>query len=50
MPKDLDVFYVKDGYGMQVTHEGKIAQIRDRLLTVLETVSELSETPKDAVA
>jgi [protein-PII] uridylyltransferase len=31
----VDVFYVKDGYGMQVTHEGKIGQIRDRLLDVL---------------
>ena len=45
----VDVFYVKDGYGMQVTHEGKIAQIRDRLLGVLATGTELSDSPKDAV-
>ena len=31
----VDVFYVKDGFGMQITHEGRIGQIRDRLLEVL---------------
>ena len=46
----VDVFYVKDGFGMQVTHDGKIEQIRDRLLGVLENKVENASKPKDAVA
>ena len=46
----VDVFYVKDGFGMQVTHKGKIGQIRDRLLGVLENGSKPVEAAKDAVA
>jgi [protein-PII] uridylyltransferase len=33
----VDVFYVKDTFGMQVTHEGKLDQIRK---TVLEVITE----------
>ncbi len=32
----VDVFYVKDAFGMQVTHEGKVEQIRKALLQSLE--------------
>ncbi len=49
----VDVFYVKDGFGMQVTHKGKIGQIRDRLLGVLGEGSrpvKAPKAPKDAVA
>ena len=46
----VDVFYVKDGFGMQVTHEGKIGQIRDRLLDALVNGSRPADTAKDAVA
>lgn len=46
----VDVFYVKDGYGMQVTHEGRIAQIRDRLLEVLEAQSDRDGTPTNTAA
>jgi [protein-PII] uridylyltransferase len=35
----VDVFYVKDAFGMQVTHERKLEQIRERLLEAL------SDTP-----
>jgi len=31
----VDVFYVKDAFGMQVTHEGKLAQVRAALQTAL---------------
>jgi [protein-PII] uridylyltransferase len=30
-----DVFYVKDVFGLKVTHEGKLEKIRERLLEVL---------------
>lgn len=33
--KVVDVFYVKDIFGLKVTHEHKIAQIRETLLAVL---------------
>ena len=46
----VDVFYVKDGFGMQVTHKGKIEQIRESLLAALENGSATAEAPKDAVA
>ncbi len=31
----VDVFYVKDVFGLKVTHEAKLAEIHDRLLTAL---------------
>lgn len=33
--KAIDVFYVKDVFGLKVTHESKLAQIRERLLHAL---------------
>lgn len=33
--KAVDVFYVKDLFGLKVTHEAKLHQIRERLLEVL---------------
>ena len=33
--KAIDVFYVKDVFGLKVTHESKLAQIRERLLNAL---------------
>ena len=35
----VDVFYIKDVFGMKVTHEGKLKQIRETLLNVLEESS-----------
>ncbi len=32
----VDVFYVKDVFGLRVEHEGKIEQIRERLLAAIE--------------
>ena len=32
----VDVFYIKDVFGMKVTHESKLKQIRETLLEVLE--------------
>ncbi|MEE8333108.1 MAG: [protein-PII] uridylyltransferase [Alphaproteobacteria bacterium] len=40
----VDVFYVKDAFGMQVTHEGKLAQVRRALETAL-----LDPTKREAV-
>ncbi|MGE0746982.1 MAG: [protein-PII] uridylyltransferase [Rhodospirillales bacterium] len=31
----VDVFYVKDVFGLQITHEGKLKQIRETLLAIL---------------
>lgn len=32
----VDVFYVKDAFGMQVTHDTKLQTIRDKVLTALD--------------
>ena len=40
----VDVFYVKDTFGMQVTHQGKLDQIRKAVLAVIiETESVADE-------
>jgi [protein-PII] uridylyltransferase len=31
----VDVFYVKDGFGMKITHEGRLATIRETLLAAI---------------
>jgi [protein-PII] uridylyltransferase len=31
----VDVFYVKDGFGMKITHEAKLAGIRKTLLEAI---------------
>ena len=41
----VDVFYVKDTFGMQVTHEGKLDQIRK---TVLEAITENDDIVEEA--
>ncbi|EWY40490.1 PII uridylyl-transferase [Skermanella stibiiresistens SB22] len=33
--KAIDVFYVKDVFGLKITHESKLAQIREKVLTAL---------------
>ncbi|MDJ0949998.1 MAG: [protein-PII] uridylyltransferase [Alphaproteobacteria bacterium] len=43
----VDVFYVKDIFGMKVDHEGKIAQIRERVLEAL-VEPEAAATPQPA--
>ncbi|HEM45825.1 MAG TPA: [protein-PII] uridylyltransferase, partial [Alphaproteobacteria bacterium] len=32
----VDVFYVRDVFGMKVEHQGKLAQIRERLIPILD--------------
>ncbi len=32
----IDVFYVKDLFGLKVTHESKLAQVRERLIAAVE--------------
>ena len=36
----VDTFYVKDGFGMKITHEDKTDRIRDALLASLKTAGE----------
>ena len=38
----VDVFYVKDVFGLQITHEGKLKQIRETLLAVLADPADAS--------
>ncbi len=38
----VDVFYVKDGFGMKITHEGRLATIRK---TLLEAIGEAEPAP-----
>jgi [protein-PII] uridylyltransferase len=33
--KAIDVFYVKDVFGLKISHESKLAQIREKVLTAL---------------
>jgi [protein-PII] uridylyltransferase len=35
----VDVFYVKDLFGLQIRHEGKLAKIREALLAALAEAS-----------
>jgi [protein-PII] uridylyltransferase len=44
--KAIDVFYVKDVFGLKVTHDGKLAKIRERLLHALADPS--GEAPPPA--
>ncbi|MEE8284648.1 MAG: hypothetical protein V3R63_06650, partial [Alphaproteobacteria bacterium] len=47
----VDVFYVKDLFGLKVTHEGRIETIRDRLLEAIrEPDSDAPEMPHKAKA
>ncbi|HYE52963.1 MAG TPA: [protein-PII] uridylyltransferase [Azospirillaceae bacterium] len=43
----VDVFYVKDIFGLKVTHDGKLAQIRGELLNALaDPTSEPADPPR----
>ncbi len=46
----VDVFYVKDVFGMKVTQESKIQQIRKRLLTAIDPVVKSKEVVRDVAA
>ena len=46
----VDVFYVKDAFGMQVTHEGKLAQVRAVLNTALLDPAERDAEAREAEA
>ena len=37
------VFYVKDLFGLKVDHEGKLEQVRKRLLTAIADPDEVAE-------
>ena len=39
----VDVFYVKDLFGLKVDHEGKLEQVRKRLLTAIADPDEVAE-------
>jgi [protein-PII] uridylyltransferase len=39
----VDVFYVKDLFGLKIAHDGKLEQIRKRLLTALADPDEAAE-------
>jgi [protein-PII] uridylyltransferase len=41
----VDVFYVKDLFGLQIRHDGKLARIRDALLEVLGGAANGSAVP-----
>lgn len=43
----VDVFYVKDGFGMKITHEGRLATIRK---TLLEAIRETETAPVQTAA
>ena len=43
----LDVFYVTDLEGNQITHEDRLQQIRRRLVEVIEKFEQTGEFPSD---
>ncbi|MHA1113082.1 MAG: [protein-PII] uridylyltransferase [Alphaproteobacteria bacterium] len=46
----VDVFYVKDVFGLKITHEGKLDEIRERLLATLAPPATASEASAKAEA
>ena len=46
----VDVFYVKDLFGMKIVHPGKLEQIRQSLLEALATPESESAEPETAAA
>ncbi len=44
------MFYVKDVFGLKVTHESKIAQIRDALMAALSDPGEGAAAAPEATA
>jgi len=41
----IDVFYVRDLFGLKVTHKGQLARIRERLLEALADPEEIATAP-----
>jgi [protein-PII] uridylyltransferase len=41
----IDVFYVRDLFGLKVTHKGQLARIRERLLEALADPEEIAAAP-----
>jgi [protein-PII] uridylyltransferase len=46
----VDVFYVKDVFGMKVTQESKIQQIRERVLRAIDPAVNTEEATHDVAA
>ncbi|HEY4134354.1 MAG TPA: bifunctional uridylyltransferase/uridylyl-removing protein, partial [Alphaproteobacteria bacterium] len=46
----VDVFYVKDLFGLKVTHEAKLAQLRERLLAAVRDPDAPEAAPSPAVS
>ncbi|MCK4868006.1 MAG: hypothetical protein KAT39_08140, partial [Alphaproteobacteria bacterium] len=46
----VDVFYVRDVFGMKVDHEGKQKQIREALLPILDKANPKEDKPEGAAA
>ena len=46
----VDVFYVRDVFGMKIDHEGKQKQIRETLLPILDKANPKEEKPKGVAA
>ncbi|MEE8444206.1 MAG: hypothetical protein V3S44_02585, partial [Alphaproteobacteria bacterium] len=46
----VDVFYVKDVFGLKIEHEDKIEEIRTRLLAALEEEAEEAGEIEDGAA
>jgi [protein-PII] uridylyltransferase len=46
----VDVFYVRDVFGMKVEHEGKLKQIRETLMPILDQANPKEESGRQVVA
>jgi [protein-PII] uridylyltransferase len=46
----VDVFYVKDVFGLKVENERKLAQLREALLTALASPDDVAPAPVPAPA
>ncbi|UCH76122.1 MAG: [protein-PII] uridylyltransferase [Rhodospirillales bacterium] len=46
----VDVFYVRDIFGMKVEHEGKLKQIRDQLMPILDQANPKEDAGKQVAA
>ncbi len=46
----VDVFYVRDVFGMKVEHEGKLAQIRERLIPILDKANQHAAAARASAA
>ena len=46
----MDVFYVKDAFGMQVTHSEKLKQIRETVLGIITDGDEMVQNNDVAIS